>query len=190
MPYPRAQHTSKVHKEVYTVFAFLCLLVWTHLTIHINIMTFRNWNLALLLKCTTGSATNTSWSWRTNFLAEAAMFYDNLFDFFDSIPTVTFIAWFTPIYFSLHYFAYRLFLLHPRFQGVSLDKQTFILINFMESLLLALMRYIHYFLFLYINCCCSALLGWMQFTEGISVYWTRWSTPRTPRSWSTWPPCT
>ena len=76
-------------------------------------------------------------------IAEAAMFYDFLFEFFDSIPTVTFIAWFTPIYFSLHYFAFRLFLLHPRFRGVSLDKQTFILINFMESLLLALMRYIH-----------------------------------------------
>ena len=71
------------------------------------------------------------------------MFYDKLFDFFDSIPTVTFIAWFTPIYFSLHYFAFRLLLLHPRFQGVSLDKQTFILINCMESLLLALMRYIY-----------------------------------------------
>ena len=68
------------------------------------------------------------------------MFYDYLFGFLDSISTVTFIAWFTPIYFSLHYVAFRLFLLHPRFRGVSLDKQTFILINFTESLLLALMR--------------------------------------------------
>ena len=87
-----------------------------------------------------GSATNTSSSYGIDFLAVAAMFYDYLFYFLDSIPTVTFIAWFTPIYFSLHYVAFRLFLLHPRFRGVSLDKQTFILINFMESLLLALMR--------------------------------------------------
>ena len=86
------------------------------------------------------SATNTSSSYGIDFLAVAAMFYDYLFYFLDSIPTVTFIAWFTPIYFSLHYVAFRLFLLHPRFRGVSLDKQTFILINFMESLLLALMR--------------------------------------------------
>ena len=92
-------------------------------------------------------------------IAEAAMFYDFLFEFFDSIPTVTFIAWFTPIYFSLHYFAFRLFLLHPRFRGVSLDKQTFILINFMESLLLALMRYIHNILSFDVATKLSVLLG-------------------------------
>ena len=82
-------------------------------------------------------------------IVEAEMFYDFLFEFFDSIPTVTFIAWFTPIYFSLHFFAFRLFLLHPRFRGVSLDKQTFILINLMESLLLALMRYTQHSFFWY-----------------------------------------
>ena len=57
-PYCRIHEFSTsqqyTRKEGYTVFAFLSLLVWSHLTIiHINIMTFRNWNLAWMVKCTT-----------------------------------------------------------------------------------------------------------------------------------------
>ena len=58
VPYCRIHEFSIYQKYTrkarYIVFAFLSLLVWSHLTIiHINIMTFRNWNLAWIVKCTT-----------------------------------------------------------------------------------------------------------------------------------------
>ena len=162
LTYPWAQHTVTVHEEGYTVFLHFCVF-WSGLILP-SILTswhFGTGNLPCKIVQLAVQQTPPDLVDLISLqISEAAMFYDFLFEFFDSIPTVTFIAWFTPIYFSLHYFAFRLFLLHPRFRGVSLDKQTFILINFMESLLLALMRYIHNILSFDIATKLSVLLGW------------------------------
>ena len=68
------------------------------------------------------------------------MIYEYLFRFFDSVPTGTFIVWFTCGYFLLHALAFRLLLQNAKFRSISYDKQTSILINVMESLLLSFMR--------------------------------------------------
>ena len=66
--------------------------------------------------------------------------YDEIFNFFDSIPTVSFFFFFTVEYLIITYVAYILLQKSEKFSQVSFDKQTSILLNLIESLLLALMR--------------------------------------------------
>lgn len=70
------------------------------------------------------------------------MIYEYLFQFFDSIPTGTFILWFPIIYFSFQLFTYNLLQLNEKFRETKFDKQTYILVYVMESMLLAFISYI------------------------------------------------
>jgi len=71
------------------------------------------------------------------------MVYCYIFYFFDAIPTISFSIHFTIIYFALHYFVYKILQrLSKRFNSVSYDKQTSILVNLLESILLGLMSYV------------------------------------------------
>ena len=67
--------------------------------------------------------------------------YKELFLFFDSCPTIEFLIDFNVTYLILHYVMYKVLLLNQNFRSVSYDKQTCILINLMEGLLLGFMRY-------------------------------------------------
>ena len=66
--------------------------------------------------------------------------YEHIFEFFDSIPPVTFFIDFTFTYFLLHYLIFTVLLWNKKFSNVRYDKQTFIVINLLESLLLGFMR--------------------------------------------------
>lgn len=71
------------------------------------------------------------------------MVYCYIFYFFDAIPTISFSIHFTIIYFALHYFVYKVLQrLSKRFNSVSYDKQSSILVNLLESMLLGLMRFL------------------------------------------------
>ena len=66
--------------------------------------------------------------------------YKVLFIFFDSCPTLEFLIDFNVTYLILHYVMYKILLLNQNFRLISYDKQTSILINLMEGLLLGFMR--------------------------------------------------
>ena len=67
--------------------------------------------------------------------------YKTLFDYFDSAPPVTFFIDFIFTYFLLNYLIFTVLLWNKNFSNVRYDKQTFIVINIQESLLLGFMRY-------------------------------------------------
>ena len=66
--------------------------------------------------------------------------YNIIFKFFDSCPTLEFLIDFNVTYLILHYVMFKILLFNQNFRSISYDKQTSILINLMEGLLLGFMR--------------------------------------------------
>jgi len=70
------------------------------------------------------------------------MLYDALFHFLDSIPTITFLVWFLVVYLLFHPVLYNILLRSPKYVSISYEKQSYILCNIMEVLVLVIITYI------------------------------------------------
>ena len=68
------------------------------------------------------------------------MFYEFLFDFFDSIPTWSFSLYFLLLYLFLHLLAYQLLQLSSKFSSSDYARQRYILCAVVEAGLLAFIR--------------------------------------------------
>jgi len=60
------------------------------------------------------------------------MLYDVLFQFIDSIPTITFLAWFMILLLFVYPVVYNILLKSPKYVSINYEKKSYILCNIME----------------------------------------------------------
>ena len=75
-------------------------------------------------------------------ITSITMLYDVLFKFLDSIPTLTFLTWFLIVYLLLHPVLYTILMKSQKYASVTYDKQSYILCNIMEVMVLVIITYI------------------------------------------------